>query len=66
MAEIENRRKNPDRRQQKIKNIPDERRTRIRREEDKKNLRAYYITLGISFGVLIALGIASFIYEGGF
>lgn len=66
MSELENRRKNTDRRINKMKSFSKEQRSAIRRGEDKNNLTAYYITLGSSLTMLIILGIASFIYEGGF
>jgi hypothetical protein len=57
-----NNRKFIDRRKKTIKNFPNDRRAKLRRSEDKKNLVAYYITLVCSFGLLIAMGIASYLY----
>ena len=52
-----------DRRKRSPKDYHKNNRLEIRREEDRKNLVGYYITVIFSFSLLIALGIASFFYQ---
>ncbi|MCP4354481.1 MAG: hypothetical protein GY793_02375 [Proteobacteria bacterium] len=53
-----------DRRKKKSKSHKDKR-AELRRDEDRKNLATYYITLYGAFGFIMALGIASYFYKLG-
>lgn len=50
-----------DRRIKKIKVVKDRRKTR-RRQDDKDNIKAYYIVLGFSIFLFTFIGVASFIW----
>ncbi|MCP4354059.1 MAG: hypothetical protein GY793_00230 [Proteobacteria bacterium] len=38
-------------------------RAKMRRGEDRKNLKAYYVVLGINLGLLAILGIGSYLFQ---
>ncbi|MCP4354128.1 MAG: hypothetical protein GY793_00580 [Proteobacteria bacterium] len=50
-----------DRRVSKVK-VEENAREEIRRKEDRQNLVSYYGVLGLSIGVLLALGVVSYFY----
>lgn len=63
MEESKNRRKTPDRRKQRLKNFPNDRREKLRRKEDKDNKSSYYLMLIMLGSILIFMITIAMIFD---